>query len=251
MELLSADWWVIFIVTGLIAGLVDSIAGGGGLITLPVLLWSGMPPVAALGTNKLQGSIGTLTATLNFLHKGHLAWSRLWLPVGCAFLGSLLGSHAVQWLDADFLRHLLPVLLLGFALFFLFSPRLSNDDASARLGLPTFSLSVGIAVGFYDGFFGPGTGMFFVMACVMLLGMRASRATGLTKAMNFASNLAALLGFALSGQVIWPVGLAMGTGQLAGAWIGSHLVMRNGASIVRPALVLVAVAMALRLLFQA
>ncbi len=250
MEALTLDWLAIFIVTGVLAGLVDSIAGGGGLITLPVLLWSGVPPVAALGTNKLQGSVGTLTATLNFLRKGHLDGARLWLPVGCAFIGSLAGSWMVQWLAADFLRRLLPLLLLGFALFFLFSPRLSDNDARARLGLPVFSLSVGIAVGFYDGFFGPGTGMFFVMACVLLLGMRASRATGMTKAMNFSSNLAALLGFALAGQVVWPVGLAMGMGQSAGAWLGSHLVMRNGVGIVRPALVVVAVAMALSLLFR-
>ncbi len=249
MESLGPEWLAIFVISGLLAGLVDSIAGGGGLITLPVLLWAGLSPVAALATNKLQGSVGTLTATLNFLHKGHLSWRLASLPVACAFIGSLLGAGVVQRFDPGLLRRLLPLMLLGFALFFLFSPRLSDEDARARLGVPAFALVVGLGVGFYDGFFGPGAGMLFVIGSVSLLGLRASRATGLTKAMNFASNLAALLGFALAGQLSWPVGLAMGVGQLAGAWTGSHLVMRNGAAIVRPALVLVAVAMALRLLF--
>ncbi len=250
MEALGADWLAILILGGLAAGLIDSIAGGGGLITLPLLLWAGLPPVAALATNKLQGSVGTLTATLNFLHKGHLDWRLAAPPVFCAFVGSLAGAAAVQRLDPESLRRLLPLLLLGFALFFLLSPRLSDRDARARVGAPLFALIVGLGVGFYDGFFGPGAGMFFVIGCVLLLGLRASRATALTKAMNFASNGAALLGFALAGQVLWPIGLAMGIGQSIGAWIGSHLVMRNGAAIVRPALVLVAITMALRLLLR-
>jgi hypothetical protein len=212
------------------------------------LLAVGLPPVEALATNKLQGSFGTFTATLNFLHKGVLDPRALWSAVLCTFLGSAAGTLAVQTLDPALLSRVIPVLLVGFALYFLFSPRVGDVDVRRRLRVHGFAVLIGSAVGFYDGFFGPGTGSFFAFAFVALLGYNLRRATASTKLLNFTSNIASLLLFALAGKVVWTLGLMMGAGQMAGAWLGSHLVLRHGARLVRPVLVAVSLAITLRLL---
>ena len=232
----------------LLAGFVDAIAGGGGLLALPALLAAGLPPLQALATNKLQGSFGTFTATLNFLHKGALDLRSLGFAVVCTFVGAVAGTLAVQALDPALLSRAIPLLLVGFALYFLLSPRVGDLDVRQRLHEHGFALLVGFGMGFYDGFFGPGAGSFFTFAFVALLGYNLRRATASTKLLNFTSNVASLLFFVLGGHVVWTLGLAMGAGQMAGAWLGSHLVLRHGTALVRPVLVLVSLAISLRLL---
>ncbi|OGT88843.1 MAG: hypothetical protein A2286_01250 [Gammaproteobacteria bacterium RIFOXYA12_FULL_61_12] len=231
-----------------LAGFIDAIAGGGGLLTLPALLWAGLPPVQALATNKLQGTFGSLTATLNFIHKGEIGLGEMAGTVALTFLGSALGTFAVQQIDPGLLRSLLPLLLIAFALYFLFSPRVGDRDAHRRIGVPLFGLTAGFGIGFYDGFFGPGTGSFFALAFVALLGFNLRKATAHAKLLNFASNLASLLAFIAGGKLIWFLGLAMAGGQFVGAWTGSHLVLRQGTALIRPMLVAVSLAMAVRLL---
>jgi len=231
-----------------LAGAVDAIAGGGGLITLPALLWAGLPPVQALATNKLQGSFGTLSASLHFLARGHVLHRQLGPLVLATFSGALAGALMVQHLDNDLLRRVIPLLLILFALYFLFSPRISDEDASARMSLSWFSLALCFPIGFYDGFFGPGTGSFFVMAIVALLGYNLTRATATTKVLNLTSNLSALLCFALGGHVVWQLGVLLGLGQAAGAWLGAHLAIRHGAAVIRPVLVLISMAVSIKLL---
>jgi uncharacterized membrane protein YfcA len=244
----ALDTTLILFVLALIAGLVDSIAGGGGLISVPALLWTGLPPVTALATNKAQAVFGSFTATANFVHKGAIDLKQAAFSVVCTFVGSAAGALLVQHLGGEVLAQIIPLLLIGFALYFMFSPRVSDLDSHRRIGEGAFALSVGTTVGFYDGFFGPGTGTFFAMGFVALLGYNLRRATAHTKLLNFTSNLAALLFFLPGGHVIWTIGLVMGAGQLIGAWIGSHLVLRHGTRLVRPVLVVASLAVSLKLL---
>lgn len=246
--ILEADTLLLLIAIATLAGLVDSIAGGGGLLSLPALLWAGIPPLQALATNKLQGAFGTATASLNYVHKGEIDPREMLGPIAWTFAGSVAGTLAVQYLVAGWLDRLVPALLIGFALYFLFSPRIGDEDRHQRITPALFGLLIGASVGFYDGFFGPGTGTFFAAGFVMLLGWNLRRATAGTKLLNFTSNIASLIFFALGGHVIWSLGLAMGLGQMAGAWLGSHLVVRHGSVIVRPLLVVVSVAISLKLL---
>jgi hypothetical protein len=233
-----------------LAGLVDAIAGGGGLITVPALLWSGLDPVVALATNKAQGVFGSGAATLHFACQGAIDLRRSWLAVACTFVGAGAGALAVQVLGGETLALVVPVLLIAFALYFLFSPRVSDLDSRRRLGDLAFALLVGTGVGFYDGFFGPGTGTFFAMGYVALLGYNLRRATAHTKLLNFASNLAALLLFLAGGHIVWALALPMAAGQFIGAWLGVHLVLRHGTALIRPVLVVAALAVSLKLLLD-
>lgn len=244
----ALDTALILFALALIAGLVDSIAGGGGLISVPTLLWAGLPPVTALATNKAQAVFGSFTATANFIHKGAVDLRRAAFSVICTFVGAAAGALLVQHLGGDLLARIIPVLLIAFALYFMFSPRVSDLDSHHRVGEGAFALCIGTSVGFYDGFFGPGTGTFFAMGFVALLGYNLRRATAHTKLLNFTSNLAALLLFLPGGHVIWSIGLVMGAGQLIGAWVGSHLVLRHGTRLVRPVLVAASLAVSLKLL---
>ena len=250
MEALPLDTLLTLIAVAGMAGLIDAIAGGGGLLALPALLWAGLPPVQALATNKLQGSFGTLTASYNFVRRGEIDVARLRIPIVLTFIGSASGTLAVQRLGSNLLEHIVPSLLIAFALYFLFSPRIGDQDAQHRIGHGLFGLLIGFSVGFYDGFFGPGTGSFFAAAFVLLLGYNLRRATAGTKILNFTSNIASLIFFALAGEVIWQVGLPMGLAQMVGAWVGSHLVIRHGTRLIRPLLVIVSLAISLRLLLS-
>ena len=250
LEALSFDTLLILTAIAGVAGMIDAIAGGGGLLALPALLWAGLPPVQALATNKLQGSFGTLTASFNFVRRGEIDLARLRIPVLLTFVGSASGTLAVQHLGSALLEQLVPTLLIAFALYFLFSPRIGDQDAHHRIGHGMFGLLIGFTVRFYDGFFGPGTGSFFAAAFVLLLGSNLRRATAGTKILNFTSNIASLMFFALAGEVIWQVGLPMGVAQMVGAWVGSHLVMRHGSRLIRPVLVAVSLAISLKLLLS-
>ena len=231
-----------------IAGCCDAIAGGGGLITLPTLLLAGFDPVSAIATNKLQGSAGTVSATYAFARRGLIRWRDAVPAAIAAGLASVAGALCVGLLPRDALDALVPVLLLGIALYFATARRIRNEDAAARLTPGLFAVSLAPAVGFYDGVFGPGAGSFYMIGFVGLLGLGIVRATAHTKLANAASNLGSLGLFALQGAVVWPVGLAMALGAFLGAQAGSRLAMRLGARLIRPLLVIVACAMALRLL---
>ena len=169
---------------GLAAGFIDAIAGGGGLLTVPALLATGMPPALVLGTNKLQSSFGSFSATWFYARKGLLEWAIIWPAVICTFIGAAIGTLAVQTIDAAILERLLPFLLVAFACYFYFSPRVSDAESQRRLTPMMFALLVGGGVGFYDGFFGPGTGSFFAIGFVALAGFGMARATAHTKLLN-------------------------------------------------------------------
>jgi uncharacterized protein len=247
------DLTLIALLTGaaFVAGLVDSIAGGGGLIALPSLLLAGLDPVAALATNKLQGTFGTASATYTFWKKGLL---KPWEHIGeiiSVLIGSALGVLAVKYVSTETLKFAMPAVLVAVALYFAFAPNLSNIRTAPKITVGMFSFLIAPVIGFYDGIFGPGTGSFFMLALVALLGLGIVEATGRTKLLNFTSNIAALVMFAIGGKIIWMVGLPMGLAQFAGAQIGARLAIANGAKIIRPLLVVMCIAMAIRLYMNA
>ncbi len=234
----------------LAAGLVDSIAGGGGLIGVPALLAVGLSPAQALATNKLQGTGGSLSASIYFISRGMVNLQEMKLAILLTFLGSAAGTLLVQTIDASILNQLIPFLLLGIACYFLFSPKIGGMDTRQRMSLPLFSCSAAWIIGFYDGFFGPGTGSFFTIAFVSLLGLSLTKATAHTKVLNCTSNIASLLFFILGGKVVWGIGLIMMAGQFIGARLGSRVVMARGQQVIRPMIVIVSLAMTAKLLWS-
>lgn len=249
MEYLTPEILILLWSVALIAGIIDAIAGGGGLLTVPALLWAGLPPVTTLATNKLQGSFGSGSASLHFIRQGKVHLTDIWPMILLTFIGSVCGTLAVQFIPSDLLVKIIPWLLILIAIYVLFSPRVSDLDSQQRLSLPWFAVLVGFSVGAYDGFFGPGAGSFYALGFVALLGYHMTKATAHSKILNFTSNIASLLFFALNGHVIWSIGLLMGSGQLIGGWIGAHLVIKKGARLVRPVLVLITIAIAIKLLW--
>lgn len=232
----------------LLAGWVDTLAGGGGLITIPALLLSGIPPAAALATNKLQGSFGTLTAALFFLRRGLVSVRQNWLGLVATAAGAALGGLVVSRIDAARLAALLPFLLIAIGLYFLFFAGGRDEPRPPRMGQRPFDLGVAPALGFYDGFFGPGTGSFMTAAFLGLRGFAIRQATAHTKLFNFASNVSALAYFALFGQIAWTAGVVMIAGQMLGAWLGGRTVAGNGVRLIRPVTVIVCFGMSLRML---
>jgi len=232
----------------LVAGACDAIAGGGGLMTLPALLLAGLDPVGAIATNKLQGSAGSLSATLAFARRGLIRWPQALPAALMAGAASVLGALCVSLLSRALLDAAVPVLLVGIAAYFAFAPRMRDADAAARLGPVPFALTWAPLIGFYDGVFGPGAGSFYMIGFVTLAGLGIVRATAHTKLSNAASNLGSLALFAAQGSVVWPIGLAMALGAVLGAQVGSMLAVRLGTRLIRPLLVVIAGAMALKLL---
>lgn len=232
------------------AGWVDSIAGGGGLITLPALLWIGLPPTVALGTNKLQSSFGSATASLRYLQAGSVRLADCRTGMILTAIGAVAGVLAVQALPASFLQRAIPYLLITIAGYMLVSPSLGRQESRPRLGTGSFYLLAGPALGFYDGFFGPGVGSFWVMAIMVGLGYSITRATGTTKLMNFTSNVVSMILFAWGGHVYLLAGLVMAVGEILGARLGAGMVITRGARLVRPMLIIVSLAITVKLLFS-
>ncbi|HIJ37633.1 MAG TPA: TSUP family transporter [Rhodospirillaceae bacterium] len=225
-----------------LAGFVDSIAGGGGLLCVPALLAAGLSPAQTLATNKLQGSFGTFSASLKFVRAGQVDLRRFVPAIATTFLGAAAGSLVVQVIDPSFLKEILPFLLLTIALYVLVSPQLGDRDQHQRLSLGAFSLTLAPLLGFYDGFFGPGMGSLLAVALVTLLGQSLTKATAHSKVLNFTSNATSVGFFLLGGQIVWTIGLTMAVGQFIGARLGSQLVLSKGAKIIKPCLVMACLA---------
>ncbi len=252
-EVLKLEPWQLplLFLAGLVAGFVDSIAGGGGLITVPVLLAAGLGPKETLATNKLQSTFGSGSAAWHYAEAKAVSWRENARGFLLSLVGAALGTITVQQLDPSFLRRIIPTLLIVVAVYFLVKPQLGMQDLHPRMRRVWFDLLFGLAIGFYDGFFGPGTGTFWAMAFVLCLGFNLTRATAATKVMNFASNLGSLVFFLAGGHVWFVAGLTMGIGQLTGARIGSRMVLRKGTRFIRPVFLAVVLALTLKLLYDA
>lgn len=210
----------------LTAGFIDTLAGGGGLLTLPALIMSGIPPLFALGTNKFQSSMGSGTATFMMIKKKRIEISAVKYKMLTAFIGSLCGTFLVQFIDTKLLSFIIPVVLIIIAIYFLFSPRPAIEEGEEKISGNKYQNIVIPSIGFYDGMFGPGTGSFFVLAGVALKGRGLVHSTAIAKSLNFATNIASLIVFLTAGKVIFIIGFVMMGGQAIGAWMGSHFLFK-------------------------
>ena len=246
---MDPDIFIIALLMGasFIAGMIDAVAGGGGLITIPALLAAGVPPIQAIATNKLSSAFGTAGAVIAYARKGHINLRGFVLPPLASFVGAGIGAYLLTRIDPTFLAGFLPVLLIAMALYFIFAPRMGDADRHGRLA-PMWLLGIAAAIGCYDGFFGPGTGSFFTTALIGLFGFGMIRAVARAKLLNLASNLAGLAVLMVGGHVLWLTGAAMAIGSIAGGQVGAHMTMRFGAGVARPLLIVMSLILTAKLL---
>ena len=235
--------------TGLAAGFIDAIAGGGGLLTLPMLLWAGLSPQLALGTNKFQSACGTALAVWRYTQAGLLHWREARLAVIVAAAAAVAGTLAVTRIERAFLQQLIPWLLLAVGIYALASPDLGKGARPARMNPASFAILFGTLLGFYDGFFGPGTGSFWTIAFVLFCGFELRQATAHTKAVNLASNAGSLVVFLFAAKIQFTLGAVMIAGQLIGAYFGAHMVITRGTRFIRILFLMVVFALILKLLW--
>lgn len=234
----------------MLAGFIDALAGGGGLLTIPALLAAGMSPAQALATNKLQACGGSVSASLYFIRRNVVKLAGQKLTILLTFLGSTGGALLVQYVQPEILRQILPFLVICIGLYFLLMPPPGEEDRRRRLQALPFALIAGGGVGFYDGFFGPGAGSFYALAFVTLCGYNLAKSTAHAKVLNATSNIGGLLLFIIGGKVVWATGFVMMAGQFIGARTGSRLVLSKGQKLIRPMVVIVSVIMSVKLFYD-
>ena len=238
---------VLVSLASLLAGLVDSIVGGGGLILLPALFatFPTAAPATLFGTNKSASIWGTAFATVQYSRKVVLPWRSVLPAAAAGLLGSLLGAWAVTRVDPSLFRKALPVLLTALLAYTLARKDLGQHHAPRFVGRheALVASGIGLAIGFYDGFFGPGTGSFLVFAYVRLLGYDFLNASASAKLINVATNFSALVLFAWQGHVWWHLALAMAVANVLGSLIGTRLALKHGAGFVRQVFILVVLAL--------
>jgi hypothetical protein len=241
----------------LFAGFIDAIAGGGGLVTVPALLVATPDPTLALGTNKGQSVFGSLSALVSYARSGHLDRRRALPTFVAASLGSVLGVRLVLALDRAIARPVVVVLLVVVAFSVALRGRGGSQtevqNATPKIGVrwpKTVASAIGFSLGAYDGFFGPGTGTFLIAANSALFGDDLTRATANAKVSNFASNLAAVVTFALAGRIDVRLVVPMAVAQIVGGWLGARAAVRGGDKLVRSGVLVVSAALVVRILWQ-
>jgi len=248
MEIVPAEQMTLLCLfaVGLVAGTIDAVAGGGGLLTLPALLATGIPPINAIATAKLQSTAGTCSAAICYFRNGTFDLKPLLLALPCTLIGSVSGVICLNYITPQFINGLLPLIFILVGGYFLLSPQVGDLDRHQRIKPNMFAVLIGTTIGFYDGFLGPGTGTFLMVGFISLLGYSLRRATAATKVLNLASNFAALALFILGDHVLWSYGLFMAAGQIIGGGIGARLALRSGTRLIRPLVVTICVVMVLK-----
>ncbi|MGR7921070.1 sulfite exporter TauE/SafE family protein [Zobellella denitrificans] len=251
---LDISVYLLLAATGLVAGFLDAVAGGGGLITIPALLSAGLPPHLALGTNKVAASLSSLTSASTFYRQRLFAPAFWWRACLAAALGALLGTLLINQISAAWLEKALPLLILMVAVYTVLNRKREpqgNQLPRADRRLHRRQWGQGLLFGAYDGAFGPGTGAFLIVSGMALYRLNILLASGLAKSMNFISNVVSLLTFIALGQVDWVLGLTLSLGIMAGSFIGARSAIRFGGSFIRPIFVLMVLAISIKLAWQA
>ncbi|WP_332633588.1 sulfite exporter TauE/SafE family protein [Halalkalibacter flavus] len=234
MEDISLDILTFLIFAGFAAAFIDSVVGGGGLISIPALLFTGLPPSVALGTNKLAATMGSLTSTINFLRSGKINKRLVVKLLPLSIIGSGIGVYVVQLIPPEFLKPIILVLLVLVTIYTLLKKDWGMESTFKKLSLKTtiFIVLATLILGFYDGFLGAGTGSFLIFA-FLLLGFDFVESAGNAKVLNFGSNLAALITFILFNSVNFYYGIPMGIAMVLGAFVGSRVAIKSGAAYVK------------------
>jgi len=224
-----------------LAGFIDSIAGGGGLISLPAYYMAGLPPHFALGTNKLSSSIGLIFSTGTYIREGYVYKPLIPVSVAGALIGSWLGARSILLLDEVILRWIMVIVIPVIALMILFKKDLLSPETREfdRTREQLIAAVVSLTIGWYDGFFGPGAGTFLMLAFVGVLKLDAVTACGNTKVVNFCSNIAALAVFATAGTVSYALALPGAAFAILGNILGARLTVKKGAKLIKPVMLVV------------
>ena len=241
---------VILFLIGILAGLVESSAGGSGIIALPAILFFGYQPLEAIATSKFQYAFGAISAITRFSQSDKILWKNISPMLIVSMIAGGIGAYTLTVINTKIVALIIPILLIVTAIYFFFSPRISDEQTHPRISKLKFGLFVVPVVAFYDGFFGLGSASLYMTAFVLLLGMNVTFATANTKLLDFASGIAALTVLAFKGHVLLLPGLAMGAGQIIGAYLGASLVLRWGSRWVRPMVVFVSICISIDILYK-
>jgi uncharacterized protein len=245
--------WLQFLVlflTGAFSGCVDAIAGGGGLISMPVLLNMGLPPIVTLGTGKMQAVFGSFTSSIRYLKLKEVTLKEAFPGIVTTAISAILGTLLIQQFSAGFLKYAIPFLLLAITVYTILSPDLGKIDTYPKFPIIKSFIFGGLIMGFYDGFFGPGTGNFWVIILMYIAGFNMLKATGYTKILNFTSNLCSCVLFLVAGKVAVEIALVMALGQIIGARIGAGLAAKRGIDFIRPVFISVALILTVNLFYR-
>ena len=247
-------WLNLYIICalGFLAATVDAIAGGGGLISLPALLMVGVPPHLALGTNKFSASMASLNSSITYARSGKVYIPLVKWQIPFTLIGALCGTQAVLSVSSAFLNKAVLVLILLVGIYTVLHKNLGME--SKFKGLNSFNTVMGclfaLALGFYDGFFGPGTGSFLIFSFIALFGFDFVVASANSKVLNFTSNFAALLLFAWNGKILLSYGIPMALFMILGSQVGTRLAIQRGAELVKPIFIIMSLLVAVKLIYQ-
>ncbi|PMH44981.1 hypothetical protein BCU68_11090 [Vibrio sp. 10N.286.49.B3] len=254
MELLEPTTLVILALVAFLAGFIDAVAGGGGMLTVPALLSIGLPPHIALGTNKLAATFASSTAAFTYYRKRLFqpeCWKNAFIST---LIGATIGTLVVDMISTEWLQKVLPLIILAAAFYTIVHKAPSANSNSIPPPCPKMKkkqIIQGFSLGFYDGVAGPGTGAFWTVSSMALYKVNILLASGLAKAMNFTSNFTSLVTFAILGHINWMLGLTMGVCLMAGAFVGAHSAIHFGAKFIRPVFITMVSILAVKLAYDA
>jgi uncharacterized membrane protein YfcA len=234
------------------AAFIDAVAGGGGLITVPAYLMAGLPPHLALGTNKFAASFGSCTSAYKFTKSGKVNFKLLKFLIPFTFLGAVIGVRTVLSIDESILNGVVLILILFIGIYTLFSKSMGMEDRSKKITKSNLFLGILLAfsLGFYDGFFGPGTGSFLVFGLIYLYGFDFIRASGNGRVLNFVSNITSLFLFALNGQIVYKIGIPVAVSMILGARLGAIVAIKKGGKFIKPIFVTMSLAVAVKMIYS-
>jgi uncharacterized membrane protein YfcA len=239
-------------VAGFVAAFVDSIAGGGGLISLPAFLLAGVSPQLSLGTNKLAASMASCTSSIKYARSGKVNYKLIKYTAPFTLVGAVLGVNAAVRINEDFLYTMVLILVLVVGVYTLFSKTVGLEDNFKGLNKRNVTIGIALAfgLGFYDGFFGPGTGSFLIFGLISIFGFDFIMAGGNARVLNFVSNITSLITFAIFGKIDYLIGLPVGAFMILGAYMGTKLAINKGSKLIKPIFVTMSLAVAVKMLYQ-
>ncbi len=238
---ISLFWIFIFIFAGFMAGYIDSIAGGGGMIQVPVLLLSGISPIYVLASNKIASVFGVLMATIKYALSKKISWKVVSIAIIPCLLASYIGSSLIMYCSDEFIKWAI-LIAIPIALITLFKKSKKIKEENRELSKKNIILSTA-PIGFYDGLLGPGTGTYMTISMKKFLNLDYLIATASTKPLNFATNLGSAIAFIMAGKVLWGVAITLGLANMAGSYVGSHYAIKGGEDFIKKVLVVVLIFM--------
>lgn len=243
---------ILLCIAGFFAAFVDSIAGGGGTISLPAFLLAGIPPHMALGTNKFASTAASLTSSIKYARSDKVNWNLMKFLIPMTALGATIGVQTVLKMNQEFLKTMVLVLILLVGFYSLFSKSLGKENRFQGNGINNIlaGMILAVSLGFYDGFFGPGTGSFLIFGLIIIFGFDFLRAGGNARILNFISNIVSLVIFIGYGKVDYQLGVPVAIAMIAGAWLGTRLALKNGVKLVKPIFVMMSLGVAVKLLWD-